>query len=61
MTDNGELPIYEEGLAELLKEATDRNKIIFTNCLKTTVKKSEIIIITIGTPESKNGETDERN
>jgi UDPglucose 6-dehydrogenase len=56
--NNGELPVYEEGLTELFKEATDKNKVIFTNCLKIAVKKSEIIIITVGTPESKNGETD---
>jgi UDPglucose 6-dehydrogenase len=54
----GELPIYEEGLAELLKEATVRNKVFFTDCLKTAVNKSEIIMIAVGTPESKNGETD---
>ncbi|MDR3601115.1 MAG: UDP-glucose/GDP-mannose dehydrogenase family protein [Desulfosporosinus sp.] len=56
--NNGELPIYEEGLAELLKEATDRNKIVFTNCLKTAVNKSELIMLAVGTPEGKNGETD---
>ncbi|MDR3539473.1 MAG: UDP-glucose/GDP-mannose dehydrogenase family protein [Desulfosporosinus sp.] len=56
--NNRELPIYEDGLAELLKEATDRNKVFFTNCLQTAVNKSEIIMIAVGTPESTNGETD---
>jgi len=56
--NNGELPIFEESLHELLKEATDRNKVVFTNNIKTAVRESDIIMIAVGTPESKNGETD---
>ena len=56
--NNSELPIYEAGLEELLKEATDRKQVVFTSCLKTAVSQSEIIMIAVGTPESKNGETD---
>ena len=56
--DNGELPIFEANLPELFKEATDRNKVLFTNNIKTAVKESDIIMIAVGTPESKNGDTD---
>ncbi|HWQ42007.1 MAG TPA: UDP-glucose/GDP-mannose dehydrogenase family protein, partial [Desulfosporosinus sp.] len=56
--NNGELPIFEESLPELLKEATDRNKVVFTNNIKTAVRESDIIMIAVGTPESKNGDTD---
>jgi len=56
--NNGELPIFEEGLPKLLKEATDRNKVVFTNNIKTAVRKSDIILIAVGTPEGKNGDTD---
>ena len=56
--DNGVLPIFEESLPELLKEATDRNKVVFTNNIKTAVRESDMIMIAVGTPESKNGDTD---
>lgn len=52
------LYLYAEGLPQLLREATGRKKVVFTNCLKTAVKESDIIMISVGTPESKNGETD---
>lgn len=56
--NNGELPIFEKSLPELLKEATDKNKVVFTNNIKTAVRESDVIMIAVGTPESKNGDTD---
>lgn len=56
--NGGELPIHEEGLTELLKEAVEKNKVTFTNSLKTAVMESSIIIIVVGTPESITGDAD---
>lgn len=56
--NNGELPIFEKHLPKLLKEATDRNKVVFTNNIKTAVRGSDIIMIAVGTPASINGDTD---
>ncbi|SPF52691.1 UDP-glucose 6-dehydrogenase YwqF [Candidatus Desulfosporosinus infrequens] len=48
----------EESLPGLLKEATDRDKVVFTNNIKTAVRESDLIMIAVGTPESQNGDTD---
>ncbi len=56
--NSDELPIYEEGLAELLREAKARNKVAFTTDIKTAVKESDILMLAVGTPETKNGDTD---
>ncbi len=56
--NNNVLPIYEDGLPSLLEEAKMKNKIRFTTCIKDAVTESEIIMIAVGTPESKNGGTD---
>lgn len=54
----GILPIYENGLEELLIKAVLNKKIRFTACIKTAVVESEIIIIAVGTPENRYGDTD---
>lgn len=56
--NKGILPIYEKGLDELLMRANTNKKIKFTTCIKTAVVESEIIIIAVGTPENRYGDTD---
>lgn len=56
--NNNVLPIHEEGLYDLLLEVKANNKITFTNCIKTAVTESDIIMIAVGTPENKNGDSD---
>lgn len=49
----GVIPIYEPGLAEILKNNSER--IDFTTNLGKAVKESEVIFICVGTPSRKNG------
>jgi len=52
--NNGNIPIYEPGLEEILKKNFKQKKLIFTNDLKKAVLKSDIIFICVGTPTKKN-------
>ena len=50
----GNVPIYEPGLAELLKKNIKQNRLIFTSNLKKAVLDSNIVFICVGTPTKKN-------
>ena len=52
--NNGNIPIYEPGLEEILKKNFKQKRLIFTNDLKKAVLKSDIIFICVGTPTKKN-------
>lgn len=52
----GIVPIFEVGLGEILKN--HRKNIEFTQDLEKAVKKSEVIFITVGTPQKKDGSID---
>ena len=47
---NGECPIYEPGLPELLKKNMDAGRISFTTNLDEGIASSEIIMAAVGTP-----------
>ena len=52
--NNGECPIYEPGLDELIKENMRSKRLFFTSNLSEGVNKSDIIFICVGTPTKKN-------
>lgn len=52
----GVIPIYEPGLAELLK--AHQNNIIFIDDLSNAVKQSEVIFLAVGTPSQEDGSVD---
>ena len=54
MLNNGEVPIFEPGLNELIKKNSLADRLKFTTNLKLAVDKSDIIFICVGTPTSKN-------
>lgn len=57
MLSDGEVPIYEEYLPELLTR--HRNKSIeFTNDLHAATQKSQAIFVAVGTPQSQTGSAD---
>jgi UDPglucose 6-dehydrogenase len=52
----GEIPIYEPGLADLLKLAADRGGIDFSTDLKSAILASDVAFIAVGTPSLASGE-----
>ncbi|MCE3255336.1 MAG: tuaD [Rickettsiaceae bacterium] len=53
LLQNGEIPIYEPGLKEILAEAAEARKISFTNNLAKAVSESDAIFIAVGTPQDE--------
>jgi UDPglucose 6-dehydrogenase len=52
---NGESPIYEPGLEELLQKNIAASRISFTTNPQEAFQRSQIIIIAVGTPENEDG------
>ena len=53
----GTIPIYEPGLQELVLKNVKNKKLNFSNDLESSVKKSDIIFICVGTPTKKGGKS----
>ena len=54
----GIMPIYEPGLAELVKRNVNAGRINFTTSYKDALKDAEYAFIAVGTPSGKQGEAD---
>ena len=54
----GEVPIYEPGLEEILKQAIESGNIEFTTDYEYAVKNSDFIFIAVGTPSQLDGSAD---
>src|SRR5215813_10185517 len=54
----GRMPIYEPGLEEMVARNTADGRLTFTTDLKTAVRRSVIVFITVGTPPRNDGQTD---
>ncbi|GFN29853.1 UDP-glucose dehydrogenase family protein [Paenibacillus xylaniclasticus] len=54
--NNGEVPIYEPGLKEMIASNVEAGRLTFTSDLAAAVRRSEIIIIAVGTPSLPSGE-----
>jgi len=54
----GEIPIYEPRLFEMVRENSERGRLHFTTSLKKGIEKAEAIFIAVGTPSGPNGEAD---
>ncbi|MFQ5495720.1 MAG: UDP-glucose dehydrogenase family protein [Phycisphaerae bacterium] len=57
LTD-GEIPIYEPGLAEIVRRSTRAARLSFTTDLESAVKQSRVIFIAVGTPPAPDGSAD---
>ncbi len=53
---NGEIPIYEPGLSELVLKNVRADKLSFTTNIESAIQASDIIYIAVGTPMAANGE-----
>lgn len=56
--NNGFIPFYEPGLAEMVHRNTNSGKLSFTTSLEEAVKRAEIVFICVGTPQKPNGKAD---
>src|SRR5437016_7018295 len=54
----GGVPIYEPGLAELVKKNAERNRLSFTTSTKEAVDGSDVIFIAVPTPQLPDGSVD---
>ena len=53
--ENGDIPIFEPGLSELVRKNLDAGRLSFSDDLIGSIKKSDIVFIAVGTPTSKDG------
>jgi len=58
--NNGQLPIYEPGLDDLVRRNIKAERLRFTTDLDTAVRNTSILFICVGTPPSENGGPDMR-
>ncbi|MFN3814457.1 MAG: UDP-glucose dehydrogenase family protein [Aquificaceae bacterium] len=58
MLKDGKLPIYEPGLEDLLLENLSRKRISFTTSVEESVGFSDVVFISVGTPQNQDGSAD---
>lgn len=58
LLEQGGMPIYEPGLAEIIQEARHDGRLRFTSDIKDAVAKSAVCFIAVGTPPRETGEPD---
>ena len=56
--EKGIIPIYEPGLKDMFERNIKEKRLHFSNGIKTAIKESNVIFITVGTPPGKNHEAD---
>lgn len=58
MLNNGQVPIYEPGLEEMIKRNMEQDRLVFTTDIKKGIQESRIIFIAVGTPPDEDGSAD---
>jgi len=56
--NNGEMPIFEPGLKEMVELNVKEDLLYFTSDIKKAIIESEVIFIAVGTPPDENGKAD---
>ena len=56
--NQGEIPIYEPGLEDLVRKQAEAGRLTFTTELKDAVKDSDAVFIAVGTPSRGDGNAD---
>jgi UDPglucose 6-dehydrogenase len=55
---SGKLPIYEPGLGELIKRGLENERLSFSSSTEEATERSDIVFITVGTPQAQDGTAD---
>ncbi len=58
MLRDGQMPIYEPGLEELVRRGVAEKRLSFTTALPKAVRDSQVIFIAVGTPQGEDGSAD---
>lgn len=56
--NQGNVPIYETGINEMIKQNADKGRLRFTANTEEAVKESDIIFVAVGTPPMEDGSAD---
>ncbi len=56
--NKGIIPIYEPGLENMISRNMDKGRLKFTTNIKDSIKDSEVIFISVGTPPDEDGSAD---
>jgi UDPglucose 6-dehydrogenase len=56
--ENGEMPIYEPGLEEIVKRSVKAGRLFFTTSYAEALKDAEFAFIAVGTPQGEDGSAD---
>lgn len=54
----GEIPIYEPGLAELVRRNTSVRRLVFTSDTVAAARHAQLVVIAVGTPTASDGSAD---
>ncbi len=58
MLNNGQIPIWEPGLEEMVQRNATEGRLKFTTDIKTAVEESLVVFIAVGTPPDEDGSAD---
>jgi UDPglucose 6-dehydrogenase len=58
MLEDGQMPIYEPGLEELVRRNDKEERLHFSTDLTSAVRASDIVFIAVGTPQDEDGSAD---
>lgn len=56
----GQMPIYEQGLEEIVKKNVTRNRLSFTDSYADALRDTSVVMIAVGTPPREDGSADLR-
>ena len=58
MLEEGQIPFFEPGLAELVQKNRDEDRLRFSTDVKSVIESSRVIFIAVGTPQRGDGSAD---
>lgn len=60
MLKNGQVPIYEPGLDDMIKRNVEKERLFFTTKIEESLPEANVVFIAVGTPPDEDGSADLR-